>query len=310
MKISVIQSRTYYDYNPSAPGDWTLEKITRAAQPGIEEGLAMAEKAAGDGAQLIVMIEAFNTTVLPNDLRFHYADIYEPLDGPIINRFSRIAKCFAAYIVAGLYTSREGKAYNSAVLFGPNGRIVGVYDKVHLPAGEDREITPGSSFPVFSTEYGSIGMLICWDMQYPEAPRELALGGADLIACPTWGWEHRFGLCRAYENGVTIAAAMGINPHGLYEDENPSCIVDNMGRVIAAAPRNEAAIVSAEVDIRQEPAPQYGADRWTGLHSMRQIRLLQRRPDAYRLVTLPHPPVMSRYPSVQGPASENGKDAK
>ncbi|MHB9032932.1 MAG: carbon-nitrogen hydrolase family protein, partial [Anaerolineae bacterium] len=233
--------------------------------------------------------------VLPNDMRFHYADIYEPLDGPFIRRFSRIARQYATYIVAGLYTSREGKAYNSAVLFGRDGKIAGIYDKVHLPAGEDREITPGNAYQVFETEYGNIGMLICWDMQFPEAPRELALAGADLIACPTWGWEHRYGLCRAYENSVYIAAAMGINPHGLYEDENPSCIVDNMGRVISAAPRNQPALVSAEIDIHQEPDPQYGAGHYTGLQSMRQIRMLQRRPDTYRLVTATKPPLCNRY---------------
>lgn len=295
MKISVIQSRTYYSYNVRNPGDWDLDKITRAARPGIEEGFEMVESALREGTHLAVTIEAFNTTVLPNDMRYRFADLYEPLDGPFITRFSRLAAQYKAYIVAGLYTCREGKVYNSAVFIGPNGHIVGIYDKVHLPAGEDCDITPGSSFPVFATEYGNIGMLICWDMQYPEAPRELALGGADLIACPTWGWEHRFGLCRAYENSVTIAAAMGINPHGLYEDENPSCIVDHMGRVIAAAPREGAAIVTAELDIRQEPAPQYGAGSWTGLHSMRQIRLLQRRPDTYRLVTTAEPPVLARY---------------
>lgn len=295
MKISVIQTRPSYAYDPNHPGDWDLARITSAAQPGFEDGFSMAEQAARDGSQLIVMIEAFNTTVMPNDMRYEYADVYESLDGAMVQRFSQIAKRYATHIVAGLYTSRDGKAYNSAVLLGPNGQIVGVYDKVHLPAGEDRGITPGSSYPIFRTEYGNIGMLICWDMQFPEAPRELGLAGADLIACPTWGWENRYGLCRAYENGLTVAAAMGLSRFGLYEDESPSCIVNNMGRIVASAPPTEPAIVSAEIDIRQEPAPQYGADRWTGLHSMRQIRMLQRRPETYRLVTQGTPPLMERY---------------
>ncbi|MHB9032933.1 MAG: hypothetical protein ACYC6L_07785, partial [Anaerolineae bacterium] len=62
MKISVIQSCTYYSYNTANPGDWSLEKITRTAQRGIDEGFSMAEQAAREGAQLVVMIEAFNTT--------------------------------------------------------------------------------------------------------------------------------------------------------------------------------------------------------------------------------------------------------
>ncbi|MHB1354375.1 MAG: carbon-nitrogen hydrolase family protein [Anaerolineae bacterium] len=143
MKISVIQSRPSYSYDTNHPGDWDLAAITSAAQPGFDEGFAMAEQAARGGSQLIVMIEAFNTTVMPNDMRYEYADVYEPLDGAMVQRLSSVAKRYGSYIVAGLYNSRGGKAYNSAVLLGTNGQIVGVYDKVHLPAGEVGGSLPG-----------------------------------------------------------------------------------------------------------------------------------------------------------------------
>ncbi|MFH1007510.1 MAG: carbon-nitrogen hydrolase family protein [Candidatus Latescibacterota bacterium] len=301
MKISVIQSKSKFRYDPDDPGAYDLALCCKLAQPGIEEGFQMVEQAAREGAHLIVTVEGFNGTVSYRDRRYHFPDVSEPLDGPLIRRFSDLAGQYGIYIVGGLYTSRDGNAYNSAVLFGPEGSIVGIYDKVHLPAGEEIGITPGDFYPTFETEHGLIGLLVCWDMQYPEAPRELALSGVDLIACPTLGWENIYGLSRAYENGVSIAAAMGLPSHqDLWDFCDPSCVVDNMGRIVSAGGRRSSEIVTAELDIRREPAPQYGAGEITGMNSMRRIRMMQRRPDTYRLVSDSTPPVLSRYADTAG----------
>lgn len=286
MLISVIQSKQRFDYDPTNPKDFDLEKCRAATNPMIEEGFDMIEKAAADGSKLIVTIEGFNSPLSVHDKRYSFLDIAEPMDGSMIKRFSKIAARYGSYIVAGIYTKRDNKVFNSAVLFGPAGKIVGIFDKVHLPAGEEWHVTPGDKYPVFETEYGNIGMLVCWDMQYPEAARELSLGGADIIALPTWGWENIYGLCRAYENSVYVAAAMGIPclKNGLWDSNDPSCIVDNMGKILAVGGRNCFQIVTMEVDIKKEPQPQYGSGQITGLSSMRQIRAMQRRPDTYKLI--------------------------
>ena len=296
MRISCIQTEQALSYDPQDPGDHDLTRCRELSGAALDRGFALMEQAADDGADLVVTIEVFNASVSPDDPRYPLSQIAEPLDGPLIRRFGELAAGRGIYVVAGIYTSREGRVYNSAVLFGPEGRILGVFDKVHLPAGEERVITPGNAYPVFETEYGNIGMLVCWDLQYPEAARELALGGADLIVCPTWGWEKRYGLCRAYENGVSVAAAMGV-PRGqeIWEFCDPSCIVSNMGMVLAEGTRSGDQIVTAEVDIRAEPAPQYGSGGITGWDSMRRIRMSQRRPDTYRLTTQGSPPLMDRY---------------
>ena len=296
MKISVIQSKKKFAYDPTDPGEYDLALCRKLAQPGMEEGFRMVETAAREGAHLIVTIEGFNATVSYRDRRYHFSDVSEPLDGPLMRRFCDLSRKYGTYIVGGLYIGRDGKATNSAVLFGPEGNIVGIYDKVHLPAGEEQGITPGDCYPTFETEHGRIGLLVCWDMQYPEAARELALAGVDLIVCPTLGWENIYGLCRAYENGVSIAAAMGLPfDEDLWDFCDPSCIVDNMGRIVAAGGRRSSEIVTAELDIRREPAPQYGAEEITGMDSMRRIRMIQRRPDTYRLITASKPPLFSRY---------------
>ena len=306
MKISLIQSEQQFTYDPTASDVPSLGECRAAAQPMIDEGFDLMDAAARDGADLLITIEAFNVSIRPDDPRVNFADAAEPLDGPLMARFCALAKKHGVYIVGGLYTGRDGSAYNSAVLFGPRGNIAGVFDKVHMPGTEHFWITRGDNYPVFETEHGNVGMLVCWDLQYPEAARELALGGADLIAVPTWGWEKRYGLCRAYENSVTIAAAMGIPRGGqLWDFCDPSCVVNNMGEVIAEGTRAGSQTVTAEVDIRGEPEPQYGAGPQTGMNTMRQIRLAQRRPDTYRLVSQLEPPVYGRYDSMTLPPGPN-----
>lgn len=123
-------------------------------------------------------------------------------------------------------------------------------------------------------------------------------GGADLIACPTWGWENIYGLSRAYENSVTIAAAMGIHAAGLPDYCAPSCIVDNMGKIVAVSPyRDQNYLVIGDVDIKKGPAPQYGSNYFYPSDSMRKTRFSQRKPSAYRLIHQPlqNTPLYHRY---------------
>ena len=296
MRIAVIQSKTVYSYDagreqPELP--FLKEKSAKM----LDNCFEMLEEARGKKAELAVTIETLNSVLGYGDTRWPLYTIHEGLDGPTCARFSDFARKNATHIVAGLILAFGDKAYNCGVLFNNRGEIAGVHKKVHLPAGEELQIAHGDRFEVFKTDIGNIGMLICWDMQFPEAVRELALGGADLIACPTWGWENIYGLSRAYENSVYIAAGMGIGFHGLPECCDPSCIVDSMGNIVQAANRKDPQVIIADVDIGKEPAPQYGSEHFIKSRSMRQTRMSQRRPEAYRLITEPieNTPLYKRY---------------
>ena len=300
MKIGLIQTRQHIVYDPRKPGDIDLRAIREAQRVGYDRAFNMMEQAADDGADLLVTIEAFNGGLHPDDERYDFAEAGETIDSPLMERFALLAGRRKVHVVAGLYTRRHEHVYNSAVLFGPEGRIIGIFDKVHLPAGEDRTITPGDQFPVFDTDLGRIGMLVCYDLHYPEAARCLAMAGADVICVPTWGWEKKYGPTRAYENHLTVAAAMGVPWSGhIWDICDPSAVVDCMGNVIAEGPRDGEAVVLAEVDIHAEAPPQYGAGGVMGMDSMRQIRAAHRRPDAYGLLTEPHPPLHDRYDTMQ-----------
>ena len=297
MKISVIQQtpKYWYDFRKETP---ELEVMKKKAEESLDDCFRYIDQAAAEGAELAVTIEVINSCLALGDTRYPYPEVYGGIDSPVVKRFSEAAKKHKMHIVAGLLLTIDGKTYNCAVLFDSKGEIVGIHKKVHLPAGEELHVAHGDRFEVFKTDIGNIGMLVCWDMQFPESARELALGGADIICLPTLGWENIYGLSRAYENGITIAAAMctpGPEAPGRYE--SPSCIVDNMGRILASASRTEEGVVTAEVDIRKEPEPQYGSTLFYPSHSMRKTRFSQRRTEAYKLVNKPieEVPLYERY---------------
>ena len=296
MKISVLQQQAVFGYDQltETPAmDW----LRQQAQRNVEHTLEMLEEAGRRGSDLAVTTEVVNMSACWADMRVPYPELYEGLNGPTVQQFAAMAKKWKMHVVAGLYLTLEGKTYNCAVLFDDEGKIIALHKKVHLPAGEEYQVTHGDRIEVFETKLGRIAMLVCWDLQFPEAARVAALKGADLIVCPTLGWENIYGLSRAYENSVYIAAAMGFGPGGLDKCCDPACIVDNMGRILAAAQRGGSEVVTCEVDITQEPAPQYGSQNYGGFETMRKTRFNQRRPQVYQLLveSNENTPLYDRY---------------
>lgn len=153
------------------------------------QGLQLAEKAAREGANLIVLPELANTGYTFRSRSEAYAHAETLADGSSLKICATFAREHQVYLVAG-FAERDGlKLYDSAVLFGPAG-LLGHYRKAHLWNQEKLWFTPGDfGFPVFETAIGRIGMLICWDIWFPEVPRVLALQGADIIcSLNNWVW--------------------------------------------------------------------------------------------------------------------------
>ncbi len=111
----------------------------------------------------------------------------ESVPGPIVNRFGEFAKKHNCYIICPIYTKKDGHIFNSAVLIGRDGNVVGKYDKIHPTDGEiNTGITPGAIIPpVFKTDFGSIGIQICFDAHWPEQWRSLKDSGAEIVFWPT-----------------------------------------------------------------------------------------------------------------------------
>ena len=160
--------------------------------------------AADQGADLIV---------LPESLTFYgtgrtYVDCAEAVPGPSTKYFGSLAKKHDTHIVAGILERDEHLVYNTSVLLGPDGELIGKYRKVTLPRGEiEGGLTPGHEYPVFNTRFGRVGMMICYDGFFPEVARELTKNGAEVIAWPVWGCNPMLGAARACENHVYVVSS-------------------------------------------------------------------------------------------------------
>ena len=107
-----------------------------------------------------------------------FAETAEPVPGPSTAYFEALAKKHGLYIVAGLLERDGHLIYNVAALLGPDGKLAGKYRKVCLPRGEIAGgIAPGSDYPVFSTRFGKLGMMVCYDGFFPEVAQALASRG-------------------------------------------------------------------------------------------------------------------------------------
>lgn len=286
MRIALVQHTQANLYDVSSPPP--VPDLCGSRDTTVERVCREIDRAGEAGAHLVVTSETFNLATLASDERVTPSYGSEPEGGPLWKRLSELAGDHQLWLAAGLVLDRGGGvATNSLVLFGPDARAAAVYDKVHL-ASSELAYRVGTKFVVTPTEHGVLGLAICWDLQYPETARALTLMGADAIVCPTWGWEDIYGLCRAYENGIAIAAAMAVPPAGtIPEGQDPSALVDHAGRVVARGPRSAEALVMADLDIRNRPPFQYGNRSTARWSSMRELRLALRRPEAYGILTEP-----------------------
>lgn len=158
-------------------------------QDNLHNSLRLAMEAVTNGAELIVLPELANTGYFFANRQdaFLHAEILP--DGPSTQAWMDFAALHQVYLVAGL-AERDGmQLFDTAVLLGPDG-FIGKYRKAHLWNREKLWFTPGNlGFPVFETPIGRIGLLICWDIWFPEVPRLLTQQGADIIcSLNNWVW--------------------------------------------------------------------------------------------------------------------------
>jgi predicted amidohydrolase len=119
-----------------------------------------------------------------------WKDLADEIPGKVTDELSNIAMEGGFYLICGVDERGGGKEemghiYDSAVLIHPNGKLLGVYRKVHLWADERNFFSRGESFPVFETKFCTIGIGICYDLEFPESARVLARKGAKLVFFPS-----------------------------------------------------------------------------------------------------------------------------
>jgi predicted amidohydrolase len=174
--------------------------------------LELIQVTASEGARLIVFPECALTGYVFTSLK-EALPLCEPIPGPSTEKIIGVCRELNVYVVIGLLEREAGKCYNAAALLGPGG-VLARYRKAHLPyLGVDRFVNHGNlPLSVSQTEIGRIGMGICYDINFPEHARVLALEGADIIVLPTnWPLRREFVPehiipARAAENLVFVVA--------------------------------------------------------------------------------------------------------
>ena len=222
--------------------------------------------------------------------------------GPTATFAREMAGEAGAYIHASLYERADGPdglGYNTAILIAPDGRLVSRTRKLHIPvtAGyyEDRYFRPGpageDSFPVvvLPPEAGDarLGLPTCWDQWFPELARAYSLAGAEVLVYPTAIgsepdhpgfdteplWQQVI-VAEGIANGTFMVAVNRIGTEGPITFYGSSFISDPYGRVLVQAPRDEPAVLVADLDLDQR-------EDWLELFPF----LRTRRPDAYGSLT-------------------------
>lgn len=217
---------------------------------------------------------------------------------PVFARWAEAVRGVDGVVVGGFVElGEDGLLYNSAAVVAGGG-VLAVYRKTHLWDAENLIFTPGAvEPPVVDTPVGKLGVLICYDLEFPELPRSLALRGAELIAAPT-NWpretvpagervpEVTVAMASAYSNHVAIACCDRAGTERGQDWNEASCIVDSHGWVLATATATVAAtatgVVTADLDLARS--------RDKSLTERVDV-FVDRRPELYGAITTacPHP---------------------
>ena len=245
-----------------------MASVAENKEKNIKRAANLLDEAAWD---LAVLPELFGTEFFPVKKDPAFFDYAEPIHGPTVKRMARLARKKKGYLVVPFF-ERDGAdiCYNSAALIDRKGDVVGVYRKTHIPFTRTYEkyyFAPGNQFPIFQTDFGTLGILICYDRWYPEAWRRLILAGAVLVAIPISSWKYQnfseipiwepLLRIRARENLVYVLAANRVGREGDFSYFGRSAVVSPRGEIIGALGEKEQSLLVAEVDlslVRQERA--------------------------------------------------------
>jgi predicted amidohydrolase len=175
------------------------------------------------------------------ELGVRFTELAQRVPGPTVNLMAQRANEYGVYIAFGMVTKEkvESVLYNSAVLVGPDGELLDMYNKIHLRGEERMAFREGYQLPVIPTEVGNIGLMIGYDLAFPEVARSLVLDGAEVLAVVA-NWEaaaidewKTYIRARAYENAVFVAAANRVGEDVTLNFGGESAVVGPRGQVHA-----------------------------------------------------------------------------
>jgi beta-ureidopropionase len=258
VKCGLIQAKN------AAPTDAAIDEIKRL---NIEKHVAMIADAAKQGVQILCMQEVFTTPYFCAEQQTRWYDAVEKIpDGPTTKLMQDLAKQHNMVIIVPIYEEEiTGIYYNTAAVIDADGKFLGKYRKNHIPHvnpgfWEKFYFRPGNlGYPAFDTAYARIGVYICYDRHFPEGARVLGLNGAEIVFNPSatvaglseylWKLEQP---AHAVANGYFVGAINRVGhelPWDIGEFYGQSYFCDPRGQIIAQAPRDQDALVVADLNL-------------------------------------------------------------
>lgn len=220
----------------------------------LKKAEILIREAAGQGAQVVVLPEMFNCPYA-NQYFKPFAERRE--DSKSLRFLSAAAKELGIYLIGGSIPEEDGgRIYNTTFVFDKEGQTIGSYRKLHLfdvdvkggvSFRESDTLSRGEELAVVDTEYGRIGLMICYDIRFPELARLLTLEGASLLVCPAAfamgtgavHWELLL-KARAVDNQVFFAgAAPARDPQSVFTPYAHSAVASPWGELIAVSDARE-----------------------------------------------------------------------
>ena len=258
-----------------------LVQMAMSADPdaNLQKAVAKVEEGAAAGAALVCLPELFRSLYFAQREDAALFDLAEPVPVPTTDVLGKVAKRARVVVIAPIFERRApGLYHNTAAVIDADGRLVGLYRKMHIPDDpayyEKFYFTPGDlGFRVFDTRVGRIGTLVCWDQWYPEGARLTALQGANILFYPTAiGWHPKekashgpqqldawrtIQRSHAIANGLYVAAVnrVGYEPAGSEDHAGgiefwgSSFLADPFGAVVTEAPADRETLLVGEVDL-------------------------------------------------------------
>ncbi|WP_062784490.1 N-carbamoylputrescine amidase [Novosphingobium capsulatum] len=244
----------------------------------LDRAEMLVREAAAQGAQVVLLQELFEAPYFCADERPDHFALARPWAGnPVIARFADLAAELGVVLPISFFESVGAAHFNTLAMIDADGTELGLYRKSHIPQGpgyrEKYFFAPGDTgFQVWDTAFGRIGAGICWDQWFPECARALALQGAELILYPTAigsepafpGYDSQPHWQRVMQGhaGANMVPVIASNRVGFETNQDgditfygSSFIADQFGAVVAQAPRQGEAVITASFDL-DEIAPQ------------------------------------------------------
>lgn len=271
---------------------------TASKEENTRKAMQLTREAAAKGAKIVCLQELFSSLYFCDTEDYSHFALADTIPGPVTDDWGVLAAELKIVIIASLFEKRaQGLYHNTTAVLDADGTYLGKYRKMHIPDDpayyEKFYFTPGDlGYRVFSTAYGTIGVLICWDQWYPEAARITSLMGAEILFYPTAiGWAtsqddatnreqynawQTIQRSHAVANGVHVVAVnrVGLEQDGAMRFWGGSFVSNPMGTLLYQAP-HEGEVVEV-IPIETSLTDQYRT-HWPFLRD--------RRIDSYQPIT-------------------------